>query len=72
LVVDPDAVLPLPIALQGFEPVSGQRGNIPDRSRRFELIQFHLRLARSPKTTLQLAFGNARALDEAHSRGRSA
>src|SRR3954469_10030283 len=39
LIVDPDAVLPLPIALQRFEPVAGQRRQIMKNVRRFKTIE---------------------------------
>src|SRR6267378_3234013 len=40
LIVDADAVLPLPIALQRFEPVPGQRRQIMKDVRGFEPIEF--------------------------------
>src|SRR4051812_29483815 len=39
LIVDADAVLPLPIALQRFEPVARQRRQIMKDVRRFETIE---------------------------------
>src|SRR6266446_4980468 len=39
LIVDADAVLPLPIALQSFEPIAGQRRQIMKDMRRFEAIE---------------------------------
>src|SRR5947209_2056913 len=40
LIVDADAVLPLPIPLQRFEPVAGQRRQIMKDMRGFEAIEF--------------------------------
>src|SRR5437867_10418629 len=40
LIVDADAVLPLPIALQRFEPVAGQRRQVMEDVRRFKAIEF--------------------------------
>lgn len=58
LVIDPDAVLPLPVALQSFKPVSGQDRKILNSDRCVELIQFHLRLPQKPRKRLGiLAFG---------------
>jgi hypothetical protein len=39
LVVDADAVLAFPAALQGLEPVSGQNGKVAERQGRFEPVQ---------------------------------
>jgi hypothetical protein len=35
LVIDADAVLPLPVALQGFQPIAGERTEIPELDSRF-------------------------------------
>ena len=74
LVVDPNAVLPLPIALQDLKPVSWQDRKVPYRGRCFELIQFHLRLAREARERLYLAtFGKLACalVSEAHDHGES-
>jgi hypothetical protein len=39
LVVDADAVLAFPAALQGLEPVSRQNGKVAEREGRFEPVQ---------------------------------
>lgn len=44
LVIDPDAVLALAVALERFETVSWQV-QIEQRCRRIELVELHLRLA---------------------------
>jgi hypothetical protein len=38
LVVDADAVLALPIALEGFQPVAGQSGKILQARRRLQSL----------------------------------
>jgi hypothetical protein len=40
LVIDPNAVLPCPVAPQGFEPVSGKFGEFFELHRRVQLFQF--------------------------------
>jgi hypothetical protein len=40
LVVDADAVLAFPAALQGLEPVSRQNGKVAEHQGRFEPVQF--------------------------------
>jgi hypothetical protein len=42
LIIDADAVLPLPISAQRFEPVPGQGGEISERRRSLETIQLEL------------------------------
>src|SRR5437870_117287 len=42
LIIDPDAVLTLSISAQRFEPVPGQRREIPQRRRRLETVQLQL------------------------------
>jgi hypothetical protein len=45
LVIDPDAVLAAPIAMQGFQPISRRRLEIIDCVRRIEHFQFPQRRA---------------------------
>jgi hypothetical protein len=40
--VDPDAVLPGPVAFEGFQSVAGEYGQISQRARRMDLDQLPL------------------------------
>src|SRR5262245_35050341 len=58
LIIDADAVLPLSISAQCFEPVTGQRGEISQRRRRLETVQLQLRRTlNSGKSLDSLALG---------------
>src|SRR5262249_4681912 len=43
LIVNADAVLPLPVTYQCFETIPGQCNQVPQRSRRLHTVQFHAR-----------------------------
>ena len=54
LIIDPDAVLSLPITLQSLKVIPRQSRKVSHRSRRFKLIQFQLSLAREARESLDL------------------
>jgi hypothetical protein len=52
LVVDPDALLPIAVALERFQLMAGNGGKIAQRYRGVEMVQFPLR---NPRNRLEFA-----------------